>query len=426
LIDWHRNSITLLRFFSRQKLLINDLASIYAHEPVKLVKPGTIAHYVEKTSLGISCRNMAYSVGLSMQSGASGYASFNTNASSSTASGCGCGTGESTSPIAATAGLSAINNPTAFPLIIDQGVAFNQKVCLTSGEISVPAIEMSAGPDGKLTFPTTQEICAKVGDKVRVLGLDSCKSDVGEIYVVSAVVNTDAEKSITLTGLNTGGVAKVYKQTLTSTSETVLGCITASVAASSAGPRIIQHMPSDPKFTLSGGAIARSDWSQSFGIEFAANNQWVMSRIVGMVQPGDTIVSEDAGIMTPVQVLEVRQVQTSDGSVVEKIKLAVPPKNSGCYLAHVRRGRLFTMGMEYDANGCIDLKIPASSTAGLQLLDSWRMDDGSNCDVFNVGCYTVALHWVENNAAGQPQSFSRILLRGDVYLRASHIFENEM
>ena len=375
---------------------------------------------------------MAYTVGLTPK-GASGYApiggdySAHTSPNSSNST-CACEEG-GTSPIDATPGLSVIDTPTGYPLVIDQGVAFSQKICLTKGDITVPAIELSAGPDGKLTFPTSQEICVVAGDTVRVLGFDPCKPDANEIFTVASVVNTDTEKSVTLTGFNTGGTAKTYKQvTQSTTSEQVLGCISATaVVNNNSGPRIMQHLSSQPKFTLSGGATARSDWSQSFGIEFAGNNQWVMSRITGLVKPGDTLISEDAGILTPVDVLEVRPVGTSDGSTVEKIKLAIPPANTGCFLAHIRRGRLFNMNMAYDANGCIDLKLPASATAGLQLLEAWKVsDDSSRCETFNIGCYTVAMHWSETNAAGQVQPMSRILLRGDVYLRASHIFNNAM
>lgn len=363
-----------------------------------------------------------YSTALS-NTAINGYAPMGTGDKKGTGSpACSC-TSPSLDKVENTPGLGYINSPYQFPLVIDQGVAFNQKIALTKGGLTDMANSVTIGPDATLTFPTSQDICVETGDSVRVLGYDPCRPDESEVFEVGTVVNTDTTKSVQLNGF-TPPAAKTYRAVTTSTSEVLLGCISVSqVSSDSAGPRIIESIEADPKILVSGGASARSDWSESFGIEYASGNSWIMSRVLDKVRPGDTIVSSDAGLPNPVRVMEVRKVGTSDGDTVERIRLASPPQNTGCFLSHVRRGRLFNFRSVYGTNGMVELKLPASATAGLQLLDAWKVDDEASCDVFSVGCYSVAMHWSEL-VGTQLVNHSRVILRGDVFIRASHIFDN--
>lgn len=331
---------------------------------------------------------------------------------SNTGSDCGCGGSQSTSDVVQ---LSMLDNILEAPLIVPAGSDYREKICFTRGCLSDAIYSVTAGTDGVATFSDDYDICLEAGDKARVIGYDSCDLDFDNIYDVAAV--DDTANSVTLTGFQVDE-DEVFSASLT-TEIIPLGCTTVTESTTTAPPRIIEHVDAND-IVLTGGAHARADYYNSMGVTTAAGNNWIVSKINKIVLPGDTITISDAGITIPTKVLETREVETNAGTVTY-IRLEDAPTSSGCYIAVVRRGLLFTIRAELDANGCMDIYIPGSQTSKIQLHQDWLRSGWK--DQFVAGRYNIFAHWGEiNPTTNQMVPRSRSIMGGDMILQSTHLF----
>ncbi len=349
---------------------------------------------------------------------------------------CGCGTGVSGGAQGNAAdmvvnglmGHGAMNSD----LIIDQGTTQETLMCFTSGAISSEI--KCVRNDGVVQFAKNEKPCFKYGDLVRLVGFDNCVADATQVYKVDVapiLVNNLWEMKLiandTITPPGPDPIAVFahlefvggqYCFAGGAVAPLPIGCVQLTPREAESAPRLMMHIPAG-KLAITGAVFARSDYFAEFGVSFDGTNV-ATSTILGRVKAGDFIQSPDAGIVDPVKVIEVRQVEVmAEGGgtkFIEKYYLEKAVPSSTCALIQVRRGLSLDLEIVQDGD-CWRIIIPGADTAGMQFPEEWKTDMG-----YYIGKYTISATWaVLRNGKLAPRS--EIIKAGNAYVRPSHLFQ---